>query len=297
MTLRDRLEAGHFVMTTEITPPVSFDPAPLQRHAGALAGLADAVNMTDGAGAKAHMSALAAATLIQREGVEPILQIACRDRNRIAIQSDLMGAAALGLRNLLVLHGDPPEAGDQPEAKPVFDLSSDAVAQTARMLRETRRLPTGREVTGEAPFFIGMADTPREPGGDFSTGRLAAKVAAGAQFVQTQFCMDADLLRRYIARLTEAGIVPGLHYIVGIAPLRSAKSARWMRDKLFGTVIPDQIIARMETAADPRAEGIAIACELIADYTTIAGVSGVHLMAPLNEDAVPEVLRRMRSRG
>src|ERR1700691_3116063 len=193
-TLQDRLREGRFVMTAELAPPVSCDPQELLAKATGLKGLADAVNVTDGAGARAHMSALAAASLLIGAGIEPILQITCRDKNRIALQSELMGAAALGIRNLLLLTGDDPKAGDQPDTKPVFDIDSKALIETARRLRDDGSPPTGRERAGKAPFFLGPADMPIDPPAAWQPNGLAAKVAAGAQFVQTQFCMDATLL-------------------------------------------------------------------------------------------------------
>lgn len=294
-TLRDKLERGDFVLTAEVTPPLSCDPADLMARAAPLKGLADAVNVTDAASARTQMSALAAAALLVREGIEPILQLTCRDRNRIALQGDLLGAAALGVRNLLVLHGDPPQAGDQPEAKPVFDLSSNQLADTARLIRDERRLPHGRKVDGPAAFLIGGADTPCDPGPDWTADRLKAKQAAGIEFIQTQFCMDAGVARRYLARLRADGLIPGLRYLIGIAPLASAQSARWMRDKLPGTVIPDSVIERLDHASDPAIEGQRICQELIVELAAIPGVCGVHLMAPRNEAALPAVLRAARA--
>jgi methylenetetrahydrofolate reductase (NADPH) len=241
------------------------------------------------------MGGLAAAALLIRAGIEPILQLTCRDRNRIALQGDLVGAAALGIRNLLVLHGDAPAAGDQPDAKPVYDLTSNALADTARLIRDARRLPNGRDVGGHAAFFIGGADTPLDPPPDWRADRILAKQAAGVEFIQTQFCMDAGVVRRYMSRLREAGAVPGLRYLIGLAPLTSAKSARWMREKLFGTIIPDALIARIEKAADPAAEGQRICLDLIAELATIPGVCGIHLMAPRDATALPPVLGAARA--
>jgi methylenetetrahydrofolate reductase (NADPH) len=289
-----RLAAGRFVMTAEVAPPVSCDAADLMAKAMPLKGVADAVNVTDGAGARAHMSALAAATLIARAGIEPILQLTCRDRNRIALQSDLIGAAALGLTNLLILTGDDPKAGDQPDAKPVFDLDSIGLSKVARDLRERGELMTGRKVAGSAPFFIGAADVPIDPPPGWRPDKLVAKVAAGAAFVQTQFCMDAGIVRRYMARLAESEPLRGLAMLIGISPLRSAKSARWMREKLFGTIIPDAFIARLEAAADAEAEGRLICVELIEELASIPGIAGVHVMAPGNDAAVPAVIKEAK---
>ena len=229
-------------------------------------------------------------------GIEPILQLTCRDKNRIALQSELMGAAALGIRNLLILTGDDPKAGDQPDTKPVFDVDSRTLIETARRLRDDGKLPTGREVAGNAGFFIGAADMPIDPPPGWRPDALAAKVAAGAQFVQTQFCMDAAIVRRYLARLAEAGLAGRVSILVGVNPLRSAKSAAWMRHHLFGTIIPDAVVARMEAAADPAAEGRRICVELIEELAIIPGVAGVHVMAPGNAEVIPEVIAAARAR-
>ncbi len=295
-TLEERLRAGRFVMTAEVAPPVSCDAQDLLAKALPLRGLADAVNLTDGAGARAHMGALASAAILLGAGIEPILQFTCRDRNRIALQSDLMGAAALSIRNLLVLTGDDPKAGDQPDTKPVFDIDSRALIDTARRLRDQGELPTGRKVAGKAAFFLGAADMPIDPPAGWQPKGLAAKVAAGAQFVQTQFCMDAALLRRYAAALADAGLTGELKMLIGVNPLRSAKSAAWMKTNLFGTVIPDAMVARMEQAADPAREGIAICDELIEELSTIPGIAGVHIMAPGNDAAIPEVIKAARTK-
>jgi methylenetetrahydrofolate reductase (NADPH) len=296
-TFQERLRAGRFVMTAEVTPPLSCDPEDLLHKAAPLRGLADAVNVTDGAGARAHMGALAAAAILNQAGIEPILQLACRDRNRIALQSDLMGAAALGIRNLMLLGGDDPKAGDQPETKAVFDIDSKALIETARRLRDDGALPNGRKVAGRAAFLIGAADVPIDPPAGWQPTALAAKVAAGAQFAQTQFCMDALIVRRYVAALAAAGLTQQrLALLVGVTPLRSAKSARWMKDRLFGTIIPEALIARMEQAADPAREGVRLCVELIEELSTIPGVAGVHIMAPGNDTAIPEVIEAARAK-
>ena len=294
--LSERLRAGHFVMTAEVTPPVSCDAGDLIKKAAPLKGLADAVNVTDGAGARAHMSPTAAAAILIGAGIEPILQLACRDRNRIALQGELLGAAALGVRNLLLLTGDDPKAGDQPETKPVFDLDSKALMQTACAIRDQHRLPHGAKVGGTAAFFLGSADVPIDPPTGWQPHALTGKADAGAQFVQTQFCMDAGIARRYVARLAEAGLTQKLFLLIGVCPLRAAKSARWMREHLFGTIIPDALVARMDSAADPAAEGARICVELIEELATIPGVAGVHIMAPANEAAVPGVIAAAKRR-
>jgi methylenetetrahydrofolate reductase (NADPH) len=292
----ERLRQGHFVITAEVAPPVSCDAGDLRRKAAPLKGLVDAVNVTDGAGARAAMSALAAAALLHEAGIEPILQIACRDKNRIALQAELMGAAALGIRNLLLLTGDDPKAGDQPDTKAVFDVDSKTLLETARRLRDEATLPTGRAVGGKAAFFLGAADVPIDPPAGWEPNALAGKAKSGAQFVQTQFCMDAAIVRRYVGVLGEAGLTGDLAILIGVNPLRSAKSAAWMKHHLFGTIIADALIKRMEGAADPGREGIAICAELIEELSQIPGVAGVHIMAPGNDAAIPEVIRMVRAK-
>ena len=290
------LRAGQFVITAELTPPLSCDPQDLIRKALPLKGLADAVNVTDGASARTHMAAPIAAAILVRHGIEPILQLACRDRNRIALQADLIGAAACGVHNLLCLTGDAPSAGDQPETKPVFDIDATALTAMARAIRDRGELPSGRKIGGKANFFLGAADMPIDPPPGWVPAKLAAKVAAGAAFAQTQFCMDAGVVRRYAQRLAETEATRGLFLLVGIAPLRSAKSARWMKQHLFGTIIPDAIVERLERATDPSAEGAKVCVDLIEAFSAIPGVAGVHIMAPANEGVVPAVIVAARRR-
>lgn len=293
-TLRDRLSVGGFVLTAEISPPLSADPKDLIERAVPLKGLADAVNVTDGAGARAHMDSTVAAHLIRGQGIEPILQLTCRDRNRIALQSQLVGAAALGLVNLLALTGDDPKAGDQPDAKPVFDLDSAGLIATAATIRDRHALPNGRAVAGEPDFFLGVADSPLDPPDGWRPASLKKKIDAGAQFAQTQFCMDTAVLRRYLDALSREGLLSKLHVLVGVAPLASAKSARWIVSHLKGSLIPHWIVERLERASDPKAEGEAICIDLVDEMREIPGVAGAHVMAPLNDAAIPRVLARLR---
>jgi len=285
--LAREIRAGRFVVTAELAPPVATDPSTFVARALPLKGHATAVNVTDGAGAKAHLSSVAAARFLIDAGIEPILQMTCRDRNRIALQSDLIGAVALGIRNVLVLTGDDPKLGDQPEAKPVFDLDSRALLETAHRMRTEHRLPPGTEIKGGVPLFLGAADVPSDPPPDWVPKSLMAKVQAGADFVQTQFCMDAALVRRYAARLVALGIAPKLAVLIGVAPIPSARSARWMRERLFGTIIPDAVIARLEQAADAKREGIRICAELMQELATIPGIAGAHVMAPQAPSSIP----------
>jgi methylenetetrahydrofolate reductase (NADPH) len=193
-----------------------------------------------------------------------------------------------------VLRGDDPSAGDQPDAKPVFDLDARQLLETARLLRDKGELPTGRKVSGRAEFLLGCADNPIDPQPGWEPKALAAKVAAGAQFAQTQFCMDTQVVRRYMARLAEHGLADRLYVLIGIVPLRSAKSARWIKEKLFGAIIPDAMVARMEQASDPSAEGRRICLDVIAELADIPHVAGCHIMAPGNDAVVPDIITAAR---
>jgi methylenetetrahydrofolate reductase (NADPH) len=290
--LQAALNSGSFVLTAEVAPPLSADPEDLLRKTLPLKGLASAINVTDAAGARAALDPLAAAAILVQNGIEPILQLTTRDRNRIALQSALVGAAALGVRNVMFLMGDHPSRGDQPETKPVFDLDSVALMQTAAAIRDKGELPGGRKVAGKAEFFIGCADRPLDPPADWSPIGLMKKLEAGAQFVQTQFCMDAGVVRRYLARLKDAGIAARL--LVGTAPLLSAKQAHWIRENLPGSIISEAIVRRMEAASDQKTEGVRVCVDFLREIAEIPGVAGGHVMAPLNGSALVDVLREMQ---
>jgi methylenetetrahydrofolate reductase (NADPH) len=209
----------------------------------------------------------------------------CRDRNRLALQGDILGAVALGIRNMLMLAGDDPKTGDQPEAKPVFDLDSRRLLAMAHGMRADQKLPSGTEVKGGIKLVLGAADVPIDPPPGWEPKSLRAKIDAGADFVQTQFCMDVGVVRRYAARLLEQGI--RIPILVGVAPIPSARSARWMREKLFGTLIPDALVERLEKAADPRREGRRICVEVLQELAETPGVAGAHVMAPMNFAEIP----------
>src|SRR5688572_7103601 len=286
--LQARLQSGDFVVTAEITPPVSTDPGEFLTRAMPLKGLATAINVTDGAGAKVHLSSLAAAHFLVQNGIEPIFQMTCRDRNRLALQGDILGAEALGIRNMLMLAGDDPKVGDQPDAKPVFDLDSKALLAMAAEMRRSHKLPSGTAISGKLSIFLGAADVPVDPPPGWEPKGLRAKIAAGADFVQTQFCMDTGVVRRYAARLLELGI--RIPILIGVAPIPSARSASWMREKLFGTLIPDSIVARLDGAADPKREGRKICIEILQELAATPGVAGAHVMAPMNFAEIPAVI-------
>ncbi|MBT8084814.1 MAG: methylenetetrahydrofolate reductase [Woeseia sp.] len=282
--LRNCLQSGHFAVTAELTPPRAAELQSLSEAAALLKTAVTAVNLTDGAGARVRMSSLAAAIHLRQQGIEPILQVTCRDRNRIAIQSDLLGAAAFGINNVLVISGDGIREGD--DATPVFDFNSRTLLAAIKKPGMSGDADAASSPTTSGNFFCGTADMPCEPPTDWVPDALLAKQRAGADFVQTQYCFDIDLLRRYIGRLADHGLTEQLYFLVGLGPLRSADGARWMRDNLFGTVMPDGIIRRMEAARDPREEGIEICAELMQEARDIPGVAGVHLMAPGNHTAI-----------
>jgi methylenetetrahydrofolate reductase (NADH) len=288
--LEAALRSRHFALTAETSPPDAGAAAPVLERAGCLKGLADAVNVTDGAGARAHMSALAASAILARHGIEPVLQFTARDRNRMALQADLLGAAALEIPNILCLHGDDPRKGDQPEAKAVYDIDSRELMRTARRMRDDGTFPSGREIAPKPGLLIGAADLPVEPKPGWKPEALLSKIEAGADFVQTQYCFDLALLRRYLAALAEHGVLERLYIIVGIGPIATARSARWMNENLFGVHIPEPLIARLEKAVDQRAEGRRICVELLEELSEIDGVAGAHLMAPKQEQACAEVI-------
>jgi methylenetetrahydrofolate reductase (NADPH) len=287
---RETLVSGHFAVTAELTPPRSASLDSLTIAVNALKPAVTAINLTDGAGARIRMSSMAAAIHVKQMGAEPIMQVTCRDRNRIALQSDLLGAAAFGIRNVLVLKGDAVEAGDNPDAKPVFDLDSQQLIAALKNMSEKPATVAGSESISAPEFFRGAADTPLEVADDWTPDSLQAKLDAGAQFIQSQYCFDMSLLEQYMSRLSDHGLTEKLYFLVGLGPLRSAKGACWMRDNLFGTVMPDGVIRRMEAARDPRQEGISICAELLQQARDIKGIAGAHLMAPgLHQEIVEAV--------
>ena len=289
--LSDKISAGQFAITAEIVPPLAATRSRLLEEAEVLRGQVDGINVTDGAGASTTMSSFSAAALLAADGHEPVLQITCRDRNRIALTADLLGAAAQGCYNLLLLMGDDPAKGDQPEAKPVFDLDSRQLMQVVASLRDDGMLPSGKSVSEPPGFFVGAADMPIDPPADWKPDGLKAKIASGAQFAQTQFCFDPGVASRYIARLREEGITEQIGVLLGIGPVLSAKSARWMNDNLYGVTIPEATIKRLEQASDAKAEGRKMCAELIQQYREIPGLAGVHIMAPAQKsDAIAEAI-------
>ncbi len=288
--LERTLRAGVFAVTAELNPPDSAGAEEVYERAQILSEVCDALNATDASGANVHLSSVSVCALLTRAGYTPVMQVSCRDRNRIAIQGDVLGAAALGVRNVLCITGDGVEVGDQPEAKPVFDLDGISLLETLRTMRDEGQFLSGRPLTEPPRLFLGAAANPFAPPYDFRPLRLAKKVAAGAQFVQTQYCFDAALLERFMARVRQMGLDERCFILVGVGPLPSARAARWLRARVPGVHIPDAVIARLEGAAQPKAEGKRICIEMIQRVRQIEGVAGVHVMAYRQERLVAEVI-------
>ncbi len=283
------LLAGEFAVTAEVVPPLSSDPVELLEKAAPTRGCVDALNVTDGAGARPHLASLAAAGILVQNGYEPVLQFTCRDRNRLALQSDLLGAGAFGIQNLLILGGDDPKAGDQPDTKPVFDLGpvefhpdGAADARRCRPAVGSRDLPSAEPVHRHRGFPDGTQSR-LDAGPPGREGRGRCTVCAAV-------LLDIGVLERYIARLRDHGIQTGYSCFLESGPLLSAKSARWMRENLWGVIIPDELIERMEGAEDERAEGRKICVELIQQMREIEGIAGVHIMAIRQQEAIPEIV-------
>ncbi len=288
--LESLLREGVFVVTSECSPPDSADPAEVLTRTHHYKGHVDALNVTDAPGAHCHMSSLGVSLLLARAGWEPVMQMTCRDRNRIAIQGDLLAAAALGVKNLLCLTGDGIANGDDPGAKPVFDLDAISLIDTARRLRDDGCYRSGRKLSGRPRLFLGAVDNPFAPPFDLRPLRLARKVAAGASFVQTQFCFDIELLERYMAAVRAEGLHRRCAILVGVGPLVSARGALWMRQHVPGVHIPDAIVKRLQSAADAQREGVLICVETIRRIRSIDGVAGIHLMAPKREHWIAEIV-------
>ena len=286
------LRAGEFAVTAELSPPDSADPAEVYQRASIFDGWVDAINATDGSGANCHMSSVGVCALLTRVGYAPVMQISCRDKNRIAIQGDVLGGAAMGVANVLCLTGDGVQCGDHPEAKPVFDLDSVALIEAVRTMRDEGRFLSGRPLVQPPELFIGAAENPFAPPHEFRPLRLAKKVAAGAQFIQTQYCYDLPVLERFMARVRDLGLHERCFVLVGVGPLASARAARWIREYVPGVHIPDAVIERIEQAPKQREEGKRVCVELIQRIREIEGVAGIHLMAYRQEESVAEIIER-----
>ncbi len=288
------LAAGKFAVTGELGPPKGADVSVVERKANLLRGNVDSINVTDNQTAIVRMSSIAVSALLQRMGLEPNMQMVCRDRNRIAMQSDIFGAYALGIRNILCLSGDHQKFGNHPTAKNVFDLDSIQLIQTVKMMRDDHKLLSGDEIEGAPAMFIGAAANPFADPFEFRVIRLAKKVAAGVDFIQTQCIYDMDKFERFMKMVRDRGLHEKAHILAGVTPLKSVGMARYMKDKVAGMEVPDEIIARMKAAGKEKAreEGIRICVEQIQRLKQIEGVHGIHLMAIEWEDVVHSIVEQ-----
>jgi 5,10-methylenetetrahydrofolate reductase len=284
------LRRGEFAVTAELNPPDSADPEDVYDRARVFDGWVDGINAVDASGANCHMSSVGICALLTRMGYAPIMQIACRDKNRIAIQGDVLGAAAMGVANILCLTGDGVQAGDQPGAKPVFDLDSMSLLETIRIMRDNGKFLSGRKLTTPPEVFLGAAINPFAPPFDFRPVHLGKKIAAGAQFVQSQYCFDVPMFRTFMQRARDLGLTDKVFILCGVGPLASARTARWMRSNVPGVHIPDAVIKRLEGAQDQKKEGKKLCIDIINEVKEIAGVSGVHVMAYRQEEYVAEIV-------
>jgi methylenetetrahydrofolate reductase (NADPH) len=286
------LRAGAFAVTAEIAPPDSADPEEVYKRAALFDGVVDAMNATDGSGANCHMSSVGMCSLLTRRGYAMVMQVSARDRNRIAIQGDVLGASAMGVSNILCLTGDSVGVGDHPEAKPVFDLDCMSMLDMLRGMRDQQQFLSGRELTSPPKIVLGAAANPFGPPLDYRPLRLAKKAAAGAQFVQTQYCFDLEVFRDYMRVVRDQGLHEKVFILAGVGPLASAKSAEWIRSNVPGVHIPDSIIRRLSGAEKQKEEGVNICIDMIRELKDIEGVSGVHIMAYRQEHRVAEIVQR-----
>jgi len=288
------LTSGTFAVTGELGPPKGEDVSVVERKANLLRGNVDAINVTDNQTAIVRMSSIAVGAILKQMGLEPTMQMVVRDRNRIAIQSDIFGAYALGIRNILCLSGDHQKFGNHPTAKNVFDLDSIQLIQTVKRMRDEHKVLGGDEIEGPPQMFIGAAANPFADPFEYRVIRLAKKVAAGADFIQTQCIYDMDKFERFMQMVRDRGLHKKVHILAGVTPLKSVGMARYMKEKVAGMEVPDEIINRMKSAGKEKAkeEGLNICVEQIHRLRQVEGVHGIHLMAIEWEDVVHTIVER-----
>ena len=293
--LERALRSGRPVITCEIGSPDGTDPADVRKRAKLVRDYVDAVNVPDNTGGVVHAAPIAVCAILAQEGIDPVLHMTCRDRNRMALQSDMLAASLLGIRNILCLSGDHMIHGDQPETKPVYDIDSVALIDLANHLTREGKYLSGREIKPPPDLFPGCAAAPFAPPYEYRPFRLAKKVEAGARFVQTQIVFNVDRFREFMGRVHDLGLDKRVPILAGVAPIRSVKAATFMRDEVPGMEVPDRLVRRMEQAGDDKkkreAEGIAICVEIIEEIRRIPGVAGFHLMPIAWESAVAKISR------
>ena len=296
--LEKLLRSGQFAVTAELGPPRGADRAAIEKKAAILKGYGDAFNITDCQTAVVRMSSIAAGRIVLDAGLEPIIQMTCRDRNRIAIQSDLLGAAALGAKNLLCLTGDHQKFGDHPMAKGVFDIDSIQLIQMVKILRDEKKFQSGQELKASEPkFFIGAAENPFADPFKFRAIRLAKKITAGADFIQTQIIYNIPKFKEWMTMVADMGLHEKAFILAGVAPLKSAGMAKHMKYNVPGMDVPDEVMNRMTAASAAKKgkeEGIKICLEVIEQVRAIKGVAGIHIMAVEWEEAVPEIVQQAK---
>jgi len=286
------LDSGSFAVTAEAGPPRGAVPSVMQRKGELLKPCCDALNVTDNQTAIVRMSSISGCILLKQLGVDPVMQVVCRDRNRIALQSDILGAIALGIGNVLCLTGDHQKFGDHPSAKGVFDLDSIQLIQMLSKMRDEKKFLSGERISGEAPLFIGAAENPYADPFEYRVLRLVKKVKAGADFIQAQAVFDVGKFTKWMEMVTDRGLDKEIHILAGIIPIKSVGMARYMRDNVPGVSVPDEIVTRMEDAKDTREEGLKICLEIIEQIKDIPGVHGIHIMAVAWEDIVPTIMEK-----
>ncbi|HUW94810.1 MAG TPA: methylenetetrahydrofolate reductase [Anaerolineae bacterium] len=286
------LTEGHFAVTSEIGPPKGTSADFVRKTAEHLKNCCDAMNVTDNQTAIVRMSSLAACALLRQMGIDAVMQMVTRDRNRLAMQSDILGAIALDIRNLLCLSGDHQKFGNHPTAKNVYDIDSIQLTQMVKTMRDEGQFMSGDKVSGDVPVFIGCAANPFADPFEFRVLRLAKKISAGADFIQTQAVFDVPRFSAWMEMVRDQGLHEKVHILAGIIPMKSLGMARYMKKHVAGLTIPDDLVTRMAHAPDAKAEGVNIACELIEQLRDIPGVRGIHIMAVAWEEIVPEIVER-----
>jgi len=284
------LESGQFAVTAEAGPPKGSSPKVVQRKGELLKLCCDALNVTDNQTAIVRMSSLSGCVLLKEMGMEPVLQMVVRDRNRLALQSDILGAAALGIRNVLCLSGDHQKFGNHPTAKGVYDIDSIQFIQMVKAMRDEHKFLNGEEISGDVPFFIGAAANPFADPFEFRVTRLAKKVNAGADFIQTQGIFDMPKFIEWMRMVRDRGLDKRTHILAGLIPIKSVGMARYMRNNVSGLSVPKEIVDRMADAKEPKEEGVKICLETIEQLKEVDGIHGIHIMAVAWEDIVSRIV-------
>lgn len=284
------LESGEFAVTAEVGPSKGSVASVIQRKGELLKSCCDAMNVTDNQSAVVRMSSWASCVMLKQMGLDPVMQIVVRDRNRLAIQSDVLGAAALGIKNILCLSGDHQMLGNHPNAKGVYDLDSIQLIQMLKIMRDERKFQCGEDISGEVPIYIGAAANPFADPFEYRVIRLAKKVKAGADFIQTQAVFDVAKFGKWMEMVRERGLDKQVHILAGVIPIKSAGMARYMRDYVSGVYVPNEIVTRLEDAKEAKEEGVTMCLETIEQLKDIEGVHGIHIMAVAWEDIIPRIV-------